>query len=80
MSFGYERIGLDSPLFLKKSFLNGTPIHTHTRSHLYTLVPTFFSQIELVLRDLNFYSEEHLQKRANAPHLCKNKRKKKKKK
>ena len=46
---------------LKKSFLNGTPMrshtHTHTRSHLYTLTPTSFSQFELALRDLNFFSD-----------------------
>ena len=35
----------------------GTPIHRHTRSHLYTLVLTYFSQIKLALRVLNFYSD-----------------------
>ena len=35
----------------------GTPTHTHNRSHLYTLVPNSFTQIELALRDLNFFSD-----------------------
>ena len=52
--FGGRRLG---PLFLKKLFLNETPTHSHTRSQLYTLAPTSFSQIELTLRDLNFYSD-----------------------
>ena len=52
MSFGCRRLGLNRP-----PYLNGTPIHTHTRPHLYTLVPTSFSQIELALIDLNFYND-----------------------
>ena len=51
-----EEVGI-APLFLKKSFLNETPTHAHTRPHLYTLAPTSSSQIELTLRDLNFYSD-----------------------
>ena len=31
--------------------------NTHTRYPLYTLVSTLFFQIELSLRDLNFYSD-----------------------
>ena len=50
-------LALIAPLFFKKLFLMGTPSHTHTRSHLYTLVLTYFSQIKLALRVLNFYSD-----------------------
>ena len=56
----------------------GTLTHTHTRSHLYTLVPTPFSQIKHALRAVNFYSGGIPIKEGQCAHLCKNKRKREK--
>ena len=37
-------------------------MHTHTRSHVYTLFPASFSETEFSLRNFNFFSDRTLSK------------------
>ena len=56
-------------------------LHTHIKSHFYTLVPIYFSQIELALRDFNFYSDGTPSKESQCtPIFAKTKENEKKKK
>ena len=80
VSSSCERLDIEPPCFSTNNFLMEL-LHTHIRSHFFTLVPIYFSQIELALRDFNFYSDGTPSKESQCtPVFAKTKENEKKKK